>query len=268
MKAVIAAFAGSAGSGKSTIAGRVASILRWPHTSFGDHVRNIATQRGLAGTRDELQEIGANTIEERGPRGFCEDVISASQWRSGSSLIIDGLRHKQIYEALKEILRPIEVIVIFVEADDATRAMRLRGRGEVYADGVRQIDLHRVERQIPELPKLATLVVDGAKREEIIADEVTEFLATFCELPLLRSNVTDGYHLRIPRAIREKLNLRPGDRLDFDEVADHLSARKAENVPDPDRIRSVIGTMSSDLKDVDRTRWLDELRGPVELPKE
>ena len=268
MKTVAAAFAGSAGSGKSTLASRVASILRWPHMSFGDHIRNIATQRGLAGTRDELQEIGADTIEERGPRGFCEDVISASHWLPGSPLIIDGLRHRQIYDALKEVLRPMEVIVIFVKADDATRTLRLRDRGEVYADGVRRIDLHRVERQIPELPKLATLLVDGKKREEIIADEVIEFLASFCELPSLRAAVTDGYQVRIPRAIRETLNLRPGDMLDFDEASDHLSARMITNVPDPERIRSVIGRLSSELRDVDRTRWLNELRGPVDLPKE
>jgi AbrB family looped-hinge helix DNA binding protein len=267
MKTAAVAFAGSAGSGKSTIACRVASILRWPRTGFGDYLRTVAVKQRLAGSRDELQELGAQIIDKRGARGFCEDVISASGWTRGSSLIIDGLRHPEILAALTEILAPTPVIVIFVSADDQTRTLRLRERGEVHPDGVRKIDLHRVEQHIGELPMLASLRVDGTKREDLIVDEVVDYLMEFCELPPLHSTVTDGYQVRIPKAVREKLRLQPGDTLDFDEAAEHLSARKIADIKE-ERIRSVVGALRSDLKNVDMAQWLNELRGPVELPKE
>jgi AbrB family looped-hinge helix DNA binding protein len=267
MKTVAVAFAGSAGSGKSTIACRVASLLRWRRTGFGDYLRTVAAKQRLAGSREELQELGAQIIDRRGARGFCEDVISASGWTPGSSLIIDGLRHPEIHTALEEILAPTPVVVIFVNADDQTRTLRLRERGEVHPDGVRNIDLHRVEQHIGELPMLASLRVDGTKREEFIVDEVVDYLIEFCELPPLHSTVTDGYQVRIPKAIRHKLNLQPGDTLDFDEAAEHLSAHRIADTKE-ERIRSVVGALKSDLKNINVDQWLNELRGRVELPKE
>jgi AbrB family looped-hinge helix DNA binding protein len=79
----------------------------------------------------------------------------------------------------------------------------------------------------------------------------------------MKATVTSKGQITIPQPIREKLRLEPGTVLDFDDQADHLIAKKAV---DPERMRSVIGIGRSELAEKTVDEWLDELRGPVELP--
>jgi AbrB family looped-hinge helix DNA binding protein len=79
----------------------------------------------------------------------------------------------------------------------------------------------------------------------------------------MKATVTSKGQITIPHAIRRKLGLHPGTVLDFDAGADHLRARKSV---DPARMRSVVGVGRSELKHKNLEEWLDELRGPVELP--
>ena len=79
----------------------------------------------------------------------------------------------------------------------------------------------------------------------------------------MKATMTTKGQITIPQAIRKKLDLRPGTVLDFDERADHLKATKSV---DPARMRSVVGIARSELAGKTSREWLDELRGPVELP--
>jgi AbrB family looped-hinge helix DNA binding protein len=79
----------------------------------------------------------------------------------------------------------------------------------------------------------------------------------------MKATVTSKGQITIPHAIRRKLGLHPGTVLDFDAGADHLRARKSV---DAARMRSVVGVGRSELKRKSLQEWLDELRGPVELP--
>ena len=76
--------------------------------------------------------------------------------------------------------------------------------------------------------------------------------------------MTSNGQITIPLSIRRKLQLRSGTVLDFDENADHVKATKAF---DPIRMRSVIGIAKEELAGKSALEWLDELRGPVELPR-
>ncbi len=85
----------------------------------------------------------------------------------------------------------------------------------------------------------------------------------------MKATLTSKGQITIPQAIRDQLHLRAGDTLDFDENADVLLARR---VIEP-------GVWNTNLEEI-RTVWdagvipdrwstadyLDELRGPVELP--
>jgi hypothetical protein len=51
--------------------------------------------------------------------------------------------------------------------------------------------------------------------------------------------------------------------LEFDEQADYLKATKAV---DPERMRSAIGIVQKELAGKTMIQWIEELRGPVELP--
>jgi AbrB family looped-hinge helix DNA binding protein len=80
----------------------------------------------------------------------------------------------------------------------------------------------------------------------------------------MKATVTSKGQITIPQAIREKLQLESGTVLDFDERADHLKATKAV---DPKRMRSVVGIGKSELAGKTVDEWLDELRGPAEVPR-
>lgn len=85
----------------------------------------------------------------------------------------------------------------------------------------------------------------------------------------MKATITSKGQITIPQAIRKRLNLRPGDVLDFDESASVLVARR---VIEPEE-------WNSRLKEIRRTwkgnvlpngqssrDFLDDLRGSVELP--
>jgi AbrB family looped-hinge helix DNA binding protein len=80
----------------------------------------------------------------------------------------------------------------------------------------------------------------------------------------MKATVTSKGQITIPLAIRRKLALRRGTVLDFDERADHLKATKAADVV---RMRSVIGIAKDELSSKSLPEWIDEVRGPVAMPK-
>jgi len=80
----------------------------------------------------------------------------------------------------------------------------------------------------------------------------------------MKATITSKGQITIPQSIRRKLKLHAGTVLDFDETADHLKATKCA---DSARMRSVIGIAKKELAGKSTLDWLDELRGPVELPR-
>jgi len=80
---------------------------------------------------------------------------------------------------------------------------------------------------------------------------------------MMKATVTSKGQITIPLPIRRKLKLHTGTVLEFDEQADYLRARK---VVDPERMRSIVGIAKDELSSKTTLQWLDELRGPVELP--
>jgi len=80
----------------------------------------------------------------------------------------------------------------------------------------------------------------------------------------MKATVTSKGQITIPLPIRRKLRLHKGTILEFDETADHLKAIKRVDV---ERMRAVIGIAKEELAGRSVAEWLDELRGPVELPR-
>ncbi len=80
----------------------------------------------------------------------------------------------------------------------------------------------------------------------------------------MKATVTSKGQITIPLPIRRKLRLHKGTVLEFDETADHLKAIKQV---DAERMRQVIGIAKKELAGRSVAEWLDELRGPVQLPR-
>ncbi len=66
----------------------------------------------------------------------------------------------------------------------------------------------------------------------------------------------------IPAAIREKLGLRPGHLLKFDEKDGSLTFRR---MIDPVAAQAVLGCAREKMKGRTSAQWIEWMRGPVEL---
>jgi AbrB family looped-hinge helix DNA binding protein len=80
----------------------------------------------------------------------------------------------------------------------------------------------------------------------------------------MKATLTTKGQITIPLPIRRKLHLHRGTVLEFDESADHL---KATRQVDAERMQAVIGIARKELAGRSVAEWIDELRGPVQLPR-
>jgi antitoxin PrlF len=74
----------------------------------------------------------------------------------------------------------------------------------------------------------------------------------------VKATVGERGQVTIPKALRDKLGIRPGNRLDFTEKGGTLVARKAG---DDDPVSQVSGILGHGG---DTDRFLDEIRGTAE----
>ena len=76
----------------------------------------------------------------------------------------------------------------------------------------------------------------------------------------MKATVSEEGRVRIPKRIRDRLGIMPGDVLDFDEEAGRLVARKSSS---SDRITELYGTLTLP-EPVDE--FLRQIRGPLGAP--
>jgi dephospho-CoA kinase len=154
-------FAGKVGSGKSTVSARVAEALAWPRASFGDYLREVARSKGLDGSREVLQELGASLVQS-GPDEFCRALLTHCGWSAGEPLVVDGIRHEEVANALRRLVAPLELRLIFMETDDRLRHERLRERDSATSEKLERIESHSTEQQAKErLAGVADLCLQG-----------------------------------------------------------------------------------------------------------
>lgn len=79
----------------------------------------------------------------------------------------------------------------------------------------------------------------------------------------MKAILTSKGQITIPAPIRQKLGLKPGQALEFDESAPFLKAVPAF---DEEEMRSVVGCAKGKLG-LSSEEWLQTTRGPVDLPK-
>ena len=157
MNPTVIGFSGRIASGKSAISAALAADIGCRRVSFGDYVRKVAAERGLAPTREALQSLGEE-LEAADVNRFCRAVVDWAEWRLGSSLVVDGIRHVQVLESLRSLVKPTPLILVFVEAGDSRRTSRLAERGEGEDARLGLVESHSTERDVLEgLPQLADI---------------------------------------------------------------------------------------------------------------
>ncbi len=175
------ALAGGVGSGKSTIARKLASRLDAAVTSFGDYVRHVASKAGESIERSNLQRIGQELVEADA-HGFAQAFLEWAPQPLDRPLIIDGVRHVIINDALRAwaTASDKDYVLILLDVPVRQRAARRRDGNE---EKLRRIDDHPVEREASDrLPGVANLIVSGSGTP----DEVLARIAAAAPGPLAR----------------------------------------------------------------------------------
>jgi dephospho-CoA kinase len=175
-KPLVLAFAGSIASGKSTLSAGIAQTLGWRYASFGDYVRQVARERGLDGSREVLQEVGAALIDQ-GWKHFCWAVLGQVEWEPGQSLVIDGIRHVEAVEVLRQLVAPSEVLLVFIAGEESIRHARLRQRSRTDDETLQRVEGHSTEIQVKtRIPGMADFTVDGTRPVESLLQEIVTWV--------------------------------------------------------------------------------------------
>ena len=80
----------------------------------------------------------------------------------------------------------------------------------------------------------------------------------------MKAMVTSKGQVTIPKELRDRFGIEPGARVDFSPAEDGIRLRK---VVDRRKKSRVFGCLKAELEGSSTTELLDDLRGPVDLPK-
>jgi dephospho-CoA kinase len=165
--------AGAPGSGKTTIAKAVAAQIGLRCGSFGDYVRSRARERGLSTERGSLQRLGQSLVNQ-GPRDFCQATLDWLGWTPPHGLILEGLRHVSVYEALQALVHPNQVFLIFIDVEKSIQRERLKSRsGEELS---KALTTDPTELEISSLRNRADLIVSGPETPEAAVENIASWI--------------------------------------------------------------------------------------------
>jgi AbrB family looped-hinge helix DNA binding protein len=80
----------------------------------------------------------------------------------------------------------------------------------------------------------------------------------------MKALVTSKGQVTIPKQLRDRFGIEPGAQVDFIPVSDGIRLRK---VVDISKQSGILGCLKKELAGQTVGQLLDELRGPVELPR-
>jgi hypothetical protein len=166
---LVLCFASPIQGGKTTVSRGVAAHLEVPRVSFGDYLRRVARERGLEITRGSLQRLGLLLVTSDARR-LCEGVLGQCPCDPGRPFVVDGVRHTEVLDHVREIVAPAPVFL-----------QRVRLENDPLSQGRSLDDLesHPTERQVRTiLPERAALVLDGSQDP----DDLTKKVIQFCRL--------------------------------------------------------------------------------------
>lgn len=171
----VIAVCGQIGSGKSSIIRELSKTYGWDTVSFGAYIKSqIAADHP---TRTDYQSLGEMLFATRGPKGLLEDAIRFGKPRS-SAFLIDGVRHVSIVTELRRIYG--EVVIVFLDVSDSQRYERFARRNDtdppISHDDFLQMCSHPIEQGIPDLAKIADVVIDGNVDFEGVVMKILNYL--------------------------------------------------------------------------------------------
>src|ERR1700748_391819 len=156
---IVIGISGRISSGKSTIAKRIHKHLNASIMSFGKFLMDYSIERELPITRDDLQSLGEHFVKADSTR-FLQDVLDSQDFIP-PIVIIEGIRHKSIYNEIKR--RSTQTLFIFIDVPMNLRYQWYNERikdcdKKVSLEKFQNIDSHPVEVEINELKNFETFL--------------------------------------------------------------------------------------------------------------
>jgi broad-specificity NMP kinase len=168
---------GRIGSGKTTFSKALADGLNWDLVGLGDYIRWMAKTQGLTQTREELQQVGYQLVSSD-CKSFCEGALAFSGWKVGHGVIVDGLRHKQVFGTMCDLLSPLRVYLIFVDISESELIGRIATRGITSLRELSRIERSPAEGEVcSDLKSVANMHVHGTTDVEELVRGTKTWLA-------------------------------------------------------------------------------------------
>jgi hypothetical protein len=160
----------------------VAEILGWKRVRFSDFIRTQAVSNGEnADDTGVLQRIGQQLVREQ-PENFVRSVLEMVGWTSEENLILDGLRHAEVFRELRRQIGPsANLRVVHVNIGDRARRADRAKRAEGLTDVEFELyDKDPTEAEVEGSPAYANLTLDGAEpRGELAKAIIARFVPSF-----------------------------------------------------------------------------------------
>lgn len=181
-RSTIIVLSGAKGVYTSALSVVLSETLGWKRARFSDHIRAMASEQGEnAEDTAVLQKIGQSLVRER-PDEFVAAVLKMAGWNKGENLILDGLRHIEVFAELQRCVgdcADVRVVHLGI-ADRADRADRAKRSEGFSTEDFNTYALDETERQVEEAPAFANLELNGADpRGELSRTIINRFLPDF-----------------------------------------------------------------------------------------
>jgi hypothetical protein len=197
----IIAISGAKGVYTSALSVVLSELLRWKRVKFSDYLRDLAKAEGeRPDDTAVLQRIGQQLVREQ-PDKFVAAVLKLADWKPGDNLVLDGLRHAEIFTELqRQIVNSADLHVIHIAIHDrldrADRAKRSEGLSNQEFENY---DKDETEKQVEETPAYATLRLNGADPRGELARTIIRRLLPDAQFSALADGDRDPARVADPR---------------------------------------------------------------------
>lgn len=162
--------AGRIGAGKTTFATNLGVALGLPVASFGSYLR--ASLR--TANREALADAGQRRVETDAA-AFVRDVAASAGWTAGTGLIFDGIRHRVILDAIRDLAAPQPRLFIYLAAAEGVLRQRRGAAGNETATA----EEHASEQEVlHKLSHQADLILDATETPAALVERTLRLLAT------------------------------------------------------------------------------------------
>lgn len=184
---MIIAAVGKNASGKDYFLDVIAKQFNIPVISFGDCVRELATNEGLEHTRPNLQKMSEKYMSTYGQDFFPKMMIEKIKKMGTDTVLVSGIRPPSDVETFKKAFGDNFFLVAIVIEDDKVRYGRMVARGSA-RDNVTYEQFLALDQREEELFNTSKTMemadytfVRGTYSDEEYHEKIREFYLTHCD---------------------------------------------------------------------------------------